>query len=301
MSQPSNPQKKLHPRSLHHAPYDLDALVAVVPELAAYVRYNPKGEKTVDFAEAVAVKLLNQALLLSHYQLAYWDLPSGQLCPPIPGRADYLHYLADLISPSTTALLTGDTVRILDIGVGANLIYPLLGVSLYGWSFVGSDIDAAALAHGEKLLARNPKIAANIRLRKQTNPHFVLRNSIQAGELFDAVICNPPFYSSAEQAYEQTFRKTKNLGTTSEKLVHNFGGQHNELWCKGGEVQLVATMIRESVHFKSQVKWFTSLLASKESLYPLQKLLKKVGASQVQVIPMAQGNKQSRFIAWRFE
>jgi 23S rRNA (adenine1618-N6)-methyltransferase len=40
-------------------------------------------------------------------------------------------------------------VRVLDIGVGANCVYPLIGHAEYGWRFLGVDIDEAALANAQ--------------------------------------------------------------------------------------------------------------------------------------------------------
>ena len=62
------------------------------------MRPNQFGDESVDFANPAAVKALNRALLRQDYGLDYWDIPAGYLCPPIPGRADYVHYLADLLA-----------------------------------------------------------------------------------------------------------------------------------------------------------------------------------------------------------
>lgn len=83
--------KGLHPRNLHGQGYDFDALMDTTPELKPFVRPNPYGNLSIDFADPRAVKLLNLALLRLHYGLSYWDIPEGFLCPPIPGRVDYLH------------------------------------------------------------------------------------------------------------------------------------------------------------------------------------------------------------------
>jgi 23S rRNA (adenine1618-N6)-methyltransferase len=53
--------------------------------------------------------------------------PANYLCPPIPAVADYLHYLADLLADGSGGVPRGIKVRALDVGVGANCIYPLLG------------------------------------------------------------------------------------------------------------------------------------------------------------------------------
>mgnify|MGYP006196040581 FL=1 len=80
----------------------------------------------------------------------------------------------------------------------------------------------------------------------------------------------------------------------------NFGGQNNELWCTGGEASFVKRMIKESVGVGSQVLWFSSLISKAGNLPDIYKQLHKVGAQAVRTVAMAQGNKQSRFVAWSF-
>ena len=80
----------------------------------------------------------------------------------------------------------------------------------------------------------------------------------------------------------------------------NFGGQKNELWCDGGEERFVCQMVAESVVFAQQFFWFTTLVSKKTTLPVLLKALKNMGALQVKTIDMAQGQKESRFVAWTF-
>ncbi|MBL9133973.1 MAG: RlmF-related methyltransferase, partial [Verrucomicrobiaceae bacterium] len=122
----------LHPRNRFRTRYDFPQLITCSPPLASFVKMNTHGGDSIDYADPQAVKALNQALLKHAYGLQHWDIPAGYLCPPVPGRSDYLHHLADLIS-----LNRGPQVRVLDIGTGANGIYPLIGAAEYGWSFVG--------------------------------------------------------------------------------------------------------------------------------------------------------------------
>ncbi|GAA4442163.1 23S rRNA (adenine(1618)-N(6))-methyltransferase RlmF [Ravibacter arvi] len=248
------------------------------------------------FHDANAVRLLNKALLLSEYAITYWDIPAGQLCPPIPGRADYVHYLADLIAADGA---TKDK-NILDVGVGCSLIYPILGAAIYGWSFVGSDVADEALTNARKIVEQNALLRSRVTLRLQRDQSLVLKNIIQTTDYFDAVMCNPPFFKSKEEANAQSNRKLVNLGLQNGKGQRNFGGRSNELWYPGGELRFVSTMIKESTLFKEQVGWFTSLISNKDNLHPLQKLLKKNAAEEIEVVKMQQGNKQSRFLAWKF-
>jgi 23S rRNA (adenine1618-N6)-methyltransferase len=121
---------KLHQSNYHSAGYDFLLLVQAHPTLSQYVRPNAYGDDSIDFANPQAVKALNQALLKHYYGVAVWDIPKNYLCPPIPGRADYVHYLADLLTDSIPNL-NHEQVRLLDIGTGANLVYPLIALCVY--------------------------------------------------------------------------------------------------------------------------------------------------------------------------
>ena len=290
----------LHPRNPHRQRYDFKRLIAASPELAAFVSLNAHRSESIDFADPAAVKALNRALLSDFYGIRGWDIPAGYLCPPVPGRADYLHYLADLLAEGNGGIVpTGDSVRVLDIGTGANLIYPLIGHRVYGWQFVASDIDAVALTNAQRILDANPGFRAAIELRLQTSQQAIFNGVVHPGERFDITLCNPPFHASLADAKAGTERKWQNLGRQgARKPVLNFGGQGAELWCQGGEAAFVCRMIAESKAVDS--RWFTSLISKSDSLPAVYRALKKAGAKDFRTIPMSQGQKQSRFVAWRF-
>ena len=175
---------KLHPRNRHQGHYDFKALMEVSPELKNFIAPNHRYEESLDFSDPAAVKALNRALLLSYYGIVDWDIPDEYLCPPIPGRADYIHGLADLLSYSNDKRIpTGSKIRVLDIGVGANCVYPIVGHSEYGWSFVGADIDPGAFASSEKILNANPKLKAAVELRRQPKKK-IFKGIIQKDELW---------------------------------------------------------------------------------------------------------------------
>lgn len=296
----------LHPRNRHRGRYDFADLARTLPALAHLVIANPfdAREATIDFADALAVRTLNAALLKKYYGIAHWPLPSGYLCPPIPGRADYLHHVADLLAADGSGIIPrGPTVRVLDIGVGANCIYPLIGQHEYGWKFVGSDIDAAALAVATEIVNANAGLSALISLRLQTSQEKILTGIITPDERFDLVICNPPFHRSAHAAEVGAIRKWKNLGraqTGESKPPLNFGGHAAELWCEGGEVGFVTRMVAESATYQKQVAWFSALVSSEANLPAIYAALKLARVAEVETISMAQGQKKSRIVAWRF-
>lgn len=294
----------MHPRNKHNGRYDFDLLIQASPALATYVKLNAYNDTSIDFANPQAVKALNKALLIQHYNLLDWDIPPQYLCPPIPGRADYLHYLADLLAETNHGKIPhGDTIRLLDIGVGANAIYPLIGNREYGWRFVGADIDATALANAQQILHANAGLTESIELRLQALPSNIFKGIIQPDDFFNLTLCNPPFHTTLAEAEAGTKRKWQNLGINTGKsktLKRNFGGQAAELYCDGGEVAFVSRMIEESVQFKNQCTWFTTLISKTTNLPSVYSALKKVHALKVKTIDMAQGQKQSRIVAWTF-
>lgn len=294
----------LHPRNRHRGRYDFAALTAASPALSMFVTTAQGREASIDFGDPAAVRALNQALLKSQYGIAHWDLPDGYLCPPIPGRADYLHGLADLLATSNAgAIPYGASIRALDIGTGANLIYPLLGHREYGWRFVGTDIDITALRAAEAIADANGLRKA-IELRHQPDPQRVFAGLLRDDERFDLTLCNPPFHASAEDAARGSERKWRNLGKapTSPRADArlNFGGQSTELWCSGGEAAFVRRMIRESAQIADRVYWFSTLIAKSEHLADVRKQLQQANAQDLREVRMAQGQKQSRFVAWTF-
>lgn len=302
---PDAAKGQLHPRNRHQGRYDFPALIKASPELATFVIINPYGKESIDFANPAAVKVFNRALLKQFYGIAHWDIPADYLCPPIPGRADYLHYLADLLAANNGGEIPrGAKVRALDIGVGANCIYPLLGNHEYAWHFLGTDIAASAIASAKAIVQANPGLATAIELRQQPEPGHIFHGLLQANERFDLTLCNPPFHASAEEASSGSKRKWRNLGKLDPKRklpLLNFGGQAAELWCKGGEAAFVSQLIKESAEISQQVLWFSSLISKASNLPGVYSALKQAGALQVQTVEMAQGQKQSRFVAWTFQ
>lgn len=291
-------KERLHPRNRFRDGYDFARLMAASPRLAPFVGPNAYGDASIDYANPEAVKALNQALLKDAYGIDNWDVPPGYLCPPIPGRSDYLHHIADLpgMGDARTKL-----VRVLDIGTGANCIYPLIGAREYGWHFVASDIDPVALKWARQLVAANPSVADLIECRLQQSPLACFEGVTKAGESFDLSMCNPPFHSSADEAAEGNRRKRRNLGQKRSAVpVLNFGGHAGELWCEGGEAAFIGRMIAESAQRPRLCRWFTTLVSKNAHVPRLFKLLEQAQAADVHTLEMAHGQKTSTILAWSF-
>ncbi|MGI9652264.1 23S rRNA (adenine(1618)-N(6))-methyltransferase RlmF [Chryseobacterium sp. RLHN22] len=297
----SSEKSNLHPRNLHRNLYDFDLLISCVPELKHYVFKNSYGNLTINFSIPKAVKLLNKALLQHFYNIKNWDIPDSNLCPPIPGRADYVHCLADLLAESHHEIPKGSVVKGLDIGTGANLVYPLIANKSYGWKMVGTDINKDSFENAQQILNQNPDLSGEIDLRFQETSNHIFKDIISSEEHFQFSMCNPPFHDFEESAMKGNLRKTKNLNKSKIKKPNlNFSGQQSELWCEGGEIAFVSKMIEESAEFSSQILWFTCLISKKENLFKLNLLLKKLKAVEIKTIEMSQGHKVSRILAWTF-
>lgn len=320
------PQGGLHPRNQHTGRYDFELLVAALPELNEHLIKNPVGEDTINFSDPLAVKLLNKALLAHHYGVKHWDIPAGYLCPPIPGRADYIHRVADILnSDGQGEPYNHASVKALDIGVGANCIYPIIGATEYKWRCTGTDVDSVSIKTANFIAESNPNLKGKIRARLQADSESIFKGVIKDNERYDVTICNPPFHSSLEEAEKGSQRKLDNLAanrakkagqsfkpeankkpvklgksTKQDKPTLNFGGQKAELWCPGGEAAFIMKMARESQLFATQVLWFTTLISKKDNVDMVRSELGKLRAKQVKVVEMSQGQKVSRFIAWTF-
>ena len=295
----------MHPRNQHKENYNFQELIQAVPELGVFVKMNAYGNESIDFFNAEAVKLLNKALLKSNYGIAHWDIPANYLCPPIPGRAEYMHQVADLLYKNNPEYLQdkklGNNIRVLDLGVGANCIYPIVGAHDYNWNFVGTDIDEKAIAASQKIVDANDSLQHKIELRHQKNAHDIFHGIILPEEKFNLTVCNPPFHASLQEAQQGNLRKNRNLkNTRNAKVQLNFGGQGTELWCEGGEETFIEKMILQSAAYAKQVEWFSTLVSKESTLKKIQLKLEYVDARDMRILPMDIGNKSSRVVAWRF-
>lgn len=291
-----------HPRNRHQGRYNITALVGASPELRRHV-IQRQGTSTIDFADQRAVLALNRALLMQWYGIRGWDLPASALCPGVPGRADLIHHLADLLAADHGGTVPrGPSIRVVDIGVGANLIYPLIGHAEYGWRFVGVDVAPSAIAHAQHIIATNPGMADAIELRLQPDPLHIFDGVLLPDEQYDLTLSNPPFHVSAKAVRQASMDKWRKLGETDRmgSRGSNFGGIAAELHCAGGELGFIRRMIEESAQRPNQVRWYSSLVSQVANVLPLRKALKTAGAHEVRQIEMGQGQKQSRVLAWTY-
>lgn len=284
----------MHPNNKHKNGYDFEVLTETYPDLKAFIIKNKAGRPSINFGQAEAVKALNTAILKKDYQIDYWNIPKNNLCPPIPGRADYILYLNDLINEF---LLNKKPVKILDIGTGANLIYPLLGCRLFHWQFTATDINKASLDNAHQIIKQN-HLEDCIKTIWQPDPKKILKNILKPNDFYTASMCNPPFYDSPISAQKANNRKNKHLKLSNNQ--RNFKGIADELWTEGGELAFIKNYINESLSYQNQIKLFTSLVSNKKNIGKLIRHLKSLKIKKYDVLPISQGQKRIHIIHWRF-
>ena len=333
-----------HQRNSFQGVYDIDRLTAAYPALHSHIIIQAHTRRqTVNWSNPESVRALNTALLVADYGIHpnYAEiLPIGALFPPVPGRADYIHHIADLLTRSNNNdgnVPMGKQVVGVDVGTGASCIYPILATSVYGWRMIATEINPTSIQSARNIVTENA-LDVLIDVRVQERSSSIFDGVLHRDEVVDFTMCNPPFYPSKEAFQAENARKLRGLSRSkkarrsdvvrsmpvdstktiesSAGMSNNFGGNANELWCKGGEVSFVKKMIRESELFQKRCLWFTSLVSRKDNLPKVESILnikersrgrgsRRVARSQVDVqavqrMPMGTGHKSSTILMWSF-
>lgn len=279
----------------HKNNYNFEVLIETYPKLQPFVFKNTYGNLTIDFSEAKAVRVLNSAILKADYGINYWQFDDNNLTPPIPSRVAYIHILNDLLQTCNL----NKNVQVLDIGTGANCIYPLLGQSVYNWQFVGTDVNKNSIKQAKQIIAKN-HLEDKISIRLQNNPNQIFQGVLAKTDIFALTMCNPPFYKDEVEANSATLKKLKGLNNETNSISRNFSGISNELWYKGGEKAFLHNYLYESSLFKNQCFWYTTLVSNKENVKSMYVSLNKLGATTIKTLPIKIGQKKSRVVAWTF-
>lgn len=283
-----------HPKNVTAPPYNISGLQSKHADLTQYVVENSEGLPTIDFKNQEAVYHLNKALLIYHCNIRHWDVPQDYLIPGVPIRAEYIHRMADFIESQGVE----GKIKVLDIGTGANLVYPIIGVKNKGWKFIATDTDASSLQIAQAIARFNGLEPKHVTLVWQTDDAAYFEQVIDHNDAITFTMCNPPFHASAAEAMGQSDRKQVNLDYEDKSL--NFGGRPSELWVPGGELRFIEKMIEESQEFSNQVQYFSSLVSKKDNLKPLLRKLNGLGATAAWIIHMDHGNKKSRVLIWKW-
>jgi 23S rRNA A1618 N6-methylase RlmF len=235
----------------------------------------------IDFTDAEASKELTRIILKNDFNLE-WDMPLNHLIPPVMNRVNYIYWINDLIKIKCF----NENIKGIDIGVGASCIYPLLGTSIYGWKFLGTEIDKESVNFSNENIKRN-KLENEISIIYNDNNTLILNGIIPKDEIFDFCMCNPPFFSNE---LESERNNPKTICT----------GNKNELMTEGGELQFISQIITDSLLLKNQICWFTSMIGKKETLKSLKLKLNDLNINYY-ITEFINGNITRWGIAWSFK
>jgi 23S rRNA (adenine1618-N6)-methyltransferase len=297
----------MHPRNFFAAANpDFAALAATHPRLLPYLVETKDGRRTIDFASWDATVELNRALLDTFYGVKHWDVPRGHLCPPAANRANYVHWIEDLLElsrpASASASAAGPAVVGLDVGVGASCVYPLIGASLNGWRFVGIDVTDVAVASARANAEANVAIrhlieirdarTFSLRRRDSARDGSVILPAIEEDERFAFCMCNPPFFDLDRSASE---RRRPNRAS-------DFGGSDAETACPGGERAFTARIFEDSLLLRDRVHWYTTMCGKKETVKHLRRALasREARVAAVRTTVFRQGKTARWGVAWSF-
>jgi len=110
---------------------------------------------------------------------------------------------------------------------------------------------------------------------------------------FDFVMCNPPFYSSADEIADLAAMKEFDPNGVCT-------GSDNEMIIAGGEVGFIGQIIKESVQFGSRCRWYSSLLGKLSSVKEIIEVIRSEKISNYAIGEITQGRTKRWAIAWSF-
>eukprot|EP00466_Bigelowiella_natans_P017952 jgi/Bigna1/88320/estExt_fgenesh1_pg.C_300147 len=288
--QPSlqNNSSRMHPRNIYSGKEpDYKELAQKFDFFATHMRVNPDtGRPYIRFNDPKATIALTRALLKKDFNLE-WQIPPGRLCPPVPNRLNYVLWLQDLLKLNKPSKENQPVVGI-DIGTGANCIYPLLGTSLCkSWSFIATDADEKALEIAKMNVDAN-HLQSRIQLRKvDQSARLQAALKSEDGDQIAFCMCNPPFFGS-----------TLDIKQTNDATLV---GTKEELVCEGGEEKFVEGIIQDSIRLKHRVRWYTTMLGKKSSVKTVLRMLREADVKNVVTTAFLQGRTSRWGVGWCYE
>lgn len=277
----------MHPRSpFFHADPDFAKLGRKYDALAKYVKGN-----SIDFQCPDAIRALNTALLLEHFNLDV-ILVRDRLCPIVPNRLNYALWIEDLVAETCDV----EVIRGIDVGTGASAIYPLLLCRRNtSYEMLALEADELSLAHAINNVNRNDLSTRITCLRSDLEDHRLLtqHDSISSGS-FQFTMCNPPFYSSIDDIETSLNMKTYAAEGHCE-------GAECEMITEGGEVEFTMKLLQESLVLLEKIQWYTTMLGKLSSLQAVVNILRERQISNYAITELIQSKTRRWVVAWSFQ
>ncbi|CAH1110753.1 unnamed protein product [Psylliodes chrysocephalus] len=280
--------KYMHPRNIYKSPPNFKQLALDYPEFREFITHDVTGKVSLDFKNIKALRGLSCILLKKDFGLDI-EIPLSKLIPTIPLRLNYILWLEDLLSLSNKT----DKLKGIDIGTGASCVYPLLAAKKNQWYMVASEVDDESIRYAKNNIDKNCLQDFIKVIKVEEN---VLLKELLKGEEYDFCMCNPPFFGSAQEL--QSNSNTRSLNRPRPK--NSFCATVTEVVVKGGEVDFLSKLIKESKELETQIKIYTTMVGHKKHLPQLKKLLREVEVSSFKETEFCQGNTTRWGLAWTF-
>ena len=237
---------------------DFLTLIKEFPELKKYIlkqNEDNEGEFQFDWSNNELSLLMDKSILNYYFDIKYYDIPNGFLIPPIPSRINYINLINSIITKLIKDIDIKNIIGI-DIGTGANIIYPILGYSIYKWKFICTEINKEAYNNAKLILQKN-NLENNINIIKQNNKDNIFISILNRENKYIFSMCNPPYYN-----YENEIK----LEDKKRDNEYNF----DEIYYKNGEFGFFQRYFEESICYKNNVFLYTILIGKKinaENIY----------------------------------
>lgn len=237
---------------------DFLTLIKEFPELKKYIlKQNEDNEEEFqfDWSNNELSLLMDKSILNYYFNIKYYDIPKGFLIPPIPSRINYINLINSIITKLIKDIDIKNIIGI-DIGTGANIIYPILGYSIYKWKFICTEINKEAYNNAKLILQKN-NLENNINIIKQNNKDNIFISILNRENKYIFSMCNPPYYN-----YENEIK----LEDKKRDNEYNF----DEIYYKNGEYGFFQRYFEESICYKNNVFLYTILIGKKinaENIY----------------------------------
>ncbi|KAL6628652.1 S-adenosyl-L-methionine dependent methyltransferase [Neocallimastix sp. 'constans'] len=222
---------------------DFVKLANLYPSLKKYIKYNRRSHSrvgTINFKDPRACRELTYALLWCDFNIRL-EIPLDSLCPIIPGRLDYIHWIEDLIlnkknnsnNNKDDVIFTNENntshdnildfqIKGIDIGTGASCIYPLLACRLHPkWKMEALELNERSYEYAKDNIERN-NLKSQITIRKVKNEQQIQQ---QQGHSSSSSSCNAlAFLSKKIKKKDSIFVFTKaalNSEPQNDKVNYN--------------------------------------------------------------------------------
>ena len=273
---------------------DFLILIKEFPDLKKYIiKQNEEKLEEISFewSNNNLSLLMTKSILDYYFNIKYYNIPKGYLIPPIPSRLNYLNLINKILIKeiNSQSRYSSDIIGI-DIGTGANIIYPILGNSIFNWKFICSEINDESYNNAKLILEKN-NLENEINLIKQKNKNNIFLNILNQENKYIFSLCNPPYYD-----YETEIK----LDEKKRDNEFNF----DEVYYKKGEFGFFQRYFIESTCYKKNVYLFSILIGKKANMENIndimntndnKNIIKKFNIQKIQT-----GNNLRYIIYWSF-